>query len=219
MKTVVLLSGGLDSAVNLFQAHRESQVVLALTFDYGQRAAPKEVESAKYLCRLLKVPHRVISLPWIKDFGHSALIDDQLLVPQGKNVSIDDYDQSVKTAASVWVPNRNGIFLNIAAGFAEALGADAVVPGFNKEEAATFPDNSAEFLEALNHSFSFSTAIKVRTKCFTTSFDKTKIVEIGKSLGVPFDHLWPCYLAGEHWCGQCESCLRFQRAMKSSQTV
>lgn len=210
---MVLLSGGLDSAVNLFKAAQESQVLLALTFNYGQRAATKEIESATRLTQQLNVPHRVISLPWMKDFGGSGLIDDSREVPQGEKVAIDNHSQSLETAAAVWVPNRNGIFLNIAAGFAEALGAECVIPGFNIEEASTFPDNSEGFLKALNDSFSFSTANKVRTHCYTTALNKTEIVKMGRVLGVPFQSLWPCYFTGEQWCGQCESCLRFKRAI------
>lgn len=212
MKTLVLLSGGLDSAINLYKAAKESQVLLVLTFDYGQRAAVKEIATALYLTQQLNIPHRVISLPWMKDFGGSGLIDASREVPQGEEVIIDNHENSLKTAAAVWVPNRNGIFLNIAAGFAEALGAECVIPGFNVEEASTFPDNSDGFLNALTESFSFSTANKVRTLCYTTHLNKTEIVKMGKDLGVPFQSLWPCYFAEDQWCGRCESCLRFKRA-------
>jgi len=215
LKTLVLLSGGLDSAVNLYKAAKESKVVLAITFDYAQRAGAKEIEAATFLTRQLKIPHKIISLPWIKDFGGSSLIDLSRDIPQGVNVSIDNQEQSLKTAAAVWVPNRNGIFLNIAAGYAEALGAECVVPGFNIEEASTFPDNSEGFLNALTQSFAYSTANKVRTLCYTTHLNKSEIVKMGKNLEVPFEHLWPCYFAGDEWCGQCESCLRFNRAMNS----
>ncbi len=216
MKSVVLLSGGLDSATNLYQAHRESKVVLALTFNYGQRAALKEIESANKLCQGLGVPHKVISIPWVTEFGHSSLIDSSKTIPQSNDVRIDDFEQSKKTAASVWVPNRNGILLNIGAGFAEALGADIVVPGFNIEEAQTFPDNTDEFLKALTNSFSYSTATKVRAHCFTTKLNKTEIVDLGMKLGLPFELLWPCYFSAEKWCGTCESCLRFERAVTNN---
>ncbi len=212
MKTLVLLSGGLDSAVNLYKAAQESQLTLALTFDYGQRAASKEVAAAQFLTQELQIPHKIISLPWFKEFGKSGLLDSSCEVPQGGAVLIDDHERSLKTASAVWVPNRNGIFLNIAAGFAEALGIEGVVPGFNLEEASTFPDNSEDYLKSLTHSFSFSTSNKVQVVCYTTHLNKIEIMKMGRTLGVPFERLWPCYLAGDHWCGHCESCLRFQRA-------
>lgn len=216
MKSVVLLSGGLDSATNLFLAHQKTEVKLALTFNYGQRVAHKEIIAASQLAAVLGIPHKVIDIPWVKDFGRSSLIDHSKSVPQGASVQIDDYSQSLKTATAVWVPNRNGILLNIAAGFAEALDAEMVVPGFNIEEAQTFPDNTDDFLNALTNSFSFSTSNKVRAHCFTTHFDKTAMVKVAHSLSLPFPLLWSCYVDGEKWCGLCESCLRFKRALANN---
>lgn len=213
MKSVVLLSGGLDSATNLFQAHQVTKVVLALTFNYGQRAAHKEIASAQKLAKGLGVSHRVIEIPWVKDFGQSSLIDSSKKIPQGSQVAIDDHGQSLKTASSVWVPNRNGILLNIAAGFAESLGAEQVIPGFNIEEAQTFPDNTQEFLDAMTKSLSFSTANGVKAQCYTTGLNKIEMVALAQKLQLPFQDLWPCYFDLESWCGQCESCLRFKRAL------
>ena len=211
-KSLVLLSSGMDSTVNLYAAKQETQVVLALTFDYGQRAAAKEIESAKKLTAELKIPHKIVELSFFKEFLGSSLLNRQKNIPQGTQVSIDDRKISEESAKSVWVPNRNGIFLNIAAGFAENMQADWVVPGFNAEEAATFPDNSVGFLNALDASLSFSTSFPVRTQCFTTDFTKTEIVKIGEKLAVNWKLMWPCYFDHNKWCGQCESCQRSKRA-------
>ena len=215
MKSVVLLSGGLDSATNLFIAHQKTDVLLALTFDYGQRVAVKERKASQSLCDHLGLTHKVISIPWVKEFGRSSLIDHSIDVPQGDSINIEDHGQSMRSASAVWVPNRNGIFMNIAAGYAESLGADLIIPGFNLEEAQTFPDNSVEFLEALTLSFSYSTANRVRAHCFTSTLNKKEIVSVAQGLGLPFEKLWPCYLDGVKWCGTCESCLRFQRALRA----
>jgi len=212
-KYVVLLSAGLDSSTNLYAAHREGKVLLALSFDYGQRAAIKEIPKAQDLAQKLEIPHQTVSLPWMGQFSGSALLNTEKNVPTGSDISIDDFEISNRTAKAVWVPNRNGIFLNIAAGFAENLGADFIVPGFNKEEAATFSDNSEDFMKVLDQSFSFSTANKVKVACFTQGMDKTEIVGFAKKLGLDFKMLWPCYLAGDEWCGKCESCQRSLRAM------
>jgi len=213
LKSIVLLSGGLDSTVNLYHALKKTDVVLALTFDYGQRAAHKEILTAKRLCEKNSVRHTVLRLPWIKNLGQSGLTNSKLAIPKGKSVQIANKKQSESTAKSVWVPNRNGIFLNVAAGFAESLGANYVVPGFNLEEASTFPDNSQGFLKALDQSFYFSTANHVRAICYTTHLNKTQIVKMGLKLKVPLHQIWPCYFAGKKWCGQCESCLRSERAL------
>jgi 7-cyano-7-deazaguanine synthase len=215
-KYVVLLSSGLDSTVNLFAAKQAGEVGLALTFDYGQRAAGREVERATQLARFTGVPHKVISLPWFGEFTRTSLVDASAAVPVSEAVSIDDREASERTAKAVWVPNRNGIFLNIAAGFAEGLGANAIVPGFNAEEAVTFPDNTGAFLEAATKSFFFSTANHVEATCFTTDLVKTEIVKRGVELGVPFELIWPCYFGGEEPCGTCESCQRFARALRAA---
>lgn len=216
MKTsVVLLSAGLDSTVNFFQALRESRVLLTLTFNYGQRAAVREIESARKMSEMNGVRHQTVDLPFFKIWGGSSLVDESKSLPLGSDVSIDDLKQSQQTAKSVWVPNRNGVFLNIAAGFAEAAKADWVIPGFNKEEAATFPDNSEAFLQQTTQSLSYSTANGVAVKCFTTALSKPEIVKRGLELGVDFRLMWPCYQAGATWCGQCESCLRSRRALES----
>lgn len=215
-KSILLLSSGLDSSVNLYAALKKTQVLLAITFDYGQLAAPKEIERSKELADLNKVKHLVIPIPWLKDLGDSALTKPGVKLPLGKTISIDNQQVSEKTAKSVWIPNRNGIFLNIAAAFAESLKAEMVIPGFNAEEAATFPDNSYDFIRATRKSFAYSTSNHVDIQCFTITKNKNEIVKMGQNLQVPFERLWVCYQNREKWCGQCESCQRAVRAFRGN---
>ncbi len=215
-KAVVLLSAGLDSTVNCIFAQREHQVDLALTFDYGQRAAAREIDRAREICRRFDIKHQVANLPWLGEMTKTSLVNRSVDVPTQAQVSLDDCAVSLRSADAVWVPNRNGVFLNIAAAFAESLEADWVIPGFNAEEAATFPDNSREFLQATDYSLRFSTRGQVVTQCFTAGMNKTEIVLLGREIGAPFDLMWPCYLAGERPCGECESCLRFYRAASAA---
>lgn len=213
---VVLLSSGLDSSTNLFAARAAGwTIVSALTVNYGQRAAVRETERAREMCARLGVAHRVLDLPFFKELGHSALTDASKTVPAGASVSIDDHARSLETAKSVWVPNRNGILLNIAAGYAEALGAGAIIPGFNAEEGSTFPDNTPAFMSALTKSFSYSTANRVEVLCFTQDLDKPGVARLAKEVGVPFDLVWPCYFGGDRPCGRCESCQRDKRAYRA----
>ena len=214
--SVVLLSGGLDSTVNFYAAMAEGMVRLALTFDYGQKAAQKEIASAREITKEYGVEHKVVELPWFKTLGQSALNQPDRTIPTGKSVSIDNIDISQTTAKAVWVPNRNGLFLNIAACYAESYKADTIVPGFNREEAVTFPDNSLDFIRATRKTFSFSTANKVDIQCYTISMGKTEIVELGKKMHVPFHKIWPCYQDLEKWCGVCESCQRSKRAFRAA---
>lgn len=212
---VVLLSSGLDSTFNLYKALEKLTVRLALTFDYGQRSAKREISCAKNIAHQLGVPHKVVDLPWFKDFTSTSLVSGEG-IPSGSDVQIDSLQRSLETAKSVWVPNRNGIFLNIAAGFAEGLGATFVIPGFNYEEAQTFPDNSRAFLKVLDDAWAYSTETQVTTRCFSAEMNKTEIVAESLKIGVPLALLWPCYLNGDTWCGACESCLRFKRAVEAN---
>ncbi len=219
MKAVVLLSSGLDSTVNFHEAlhlknksRGKDEVMLCLTFDYGQRAALKEIENAKKQCEAHGIPHKVIDLKWFSDFTNTSLVSQKMDIPT--RVKIESLSASQESAKAVWVPNRNGIFLNIAAGFAEGLGADCIIVGFNKEEAATFPDNSQEYLEKLNDAFEYSTANKIKVTCFTTDMDKTQIAKRAKELNVNLNWVWPCYKGGDKICGECESCSRYLRATK-----
>jgi 7-cyano-7-deazaguanine synthase len=194
-------------------SRKDSKVLLCLTFDYGQRASQREIDNAKKQCLAFGVPHKMVDLKWFSEFTNTSLVSQKMNVPT--QVKIDNLKASQESAKAVWVPNRNGIFLNIAAGFAEGLGASNIIVGFNKEEAATFPDNTQEYLETLNAAFEYSTANKIKVKCYTTNMDKTQIAKRARELKVNFDLVWPCYMGKEKICGECESCSRYLRAMKA----
>src|SRR5438128_1634274 len=109
---VVLLSGGIDSVVNLHEALLKGEVRLALTFDYGQRSRRQEIQAAKYFSEKLKTPHQTVDVPWLGKITRTALVNDQVQMPHLND--LDDLTEGMKSAAKVWVPNRNGVFLNIA---------------------------------------------------------------------------------------------------------
>ncbi len=214
-RSIVLLSGGLDSSANLALCRLHDEPVLALTVDYGQRAFESERRAADALCRHFGVPNRVLELRWLGALGGSALTDVSLSMPQPKEGELDDRVAAEASKARVWVPNRNGVFLNLAAAFAERHGAEQVVVGFNREEAQTFPDNSEEFLERATRALELSTSNHVRVACYTVRMDKREIVaELDQSVpGFPFQAIWSCYEGGQVACGRCESCRRLERAL------
>lgn len=195
MKALVLLSGGLDSVVSMYLAREEADLILAITFDYGQKARHKEIEQALYTSTQIGVPHQVVTLPFMKAVI-SGLNEDFTLNP----------------TASPWVPNRNGVFLNIGACLAENLGAGLVVCGFNREEALDFPDNSREYIMKTNESLYYSTQNHVTIKSFVQDDNKTEIVKKAQALGLDFKSLWSCYLGGEQPCLTCPSCCRNMEA-------
>ncbi|MDI6703264.1 MAG: 7-cyano-7-deazaguanine synthase QueC [bacterium] len=212
MKSVVLLSGGLDSSVSFVKAMDETDVELTLTFDYRQKSANKEIEAARRISEMYKVSHKVVELPWFLEITSTALVNRNKEIPK-----FDFKDSTSRdTARLVWVPNRNGVFINIAASFAEGLSCSVVVTGFNKEEGETFPDNSVLFIDAINHSLEFSTLTSIKVISFTSNLDKSEIVTLGKALGVPFRYIWSCYDGEDRMCGRCESCQRTIRAFKAT---
>ncbi len=214
LKSVVLLSAGLDSTVNFKKAFDEGVITTALTFDYGQRAAAMEAEMSAAICKRFGVDHRVIRLDWLADITQTALVDDAVELPSPSN--LDDDAETRASAQAVWVPNRNGIFINIAGAFAESSGAAMVVAGFNAEEARTFPDNSPQFIAAANKFLSLSTLSRPKVVSFTSGMDKTQIVSLAREIGAPLEYAWPCYRGGRDLCRTCESCQRMFRALRKS---
>jgi len=215
---IALLSGGLDSALALYMAHAEGwQIRRALTFDYGQRSAIREIAQAQALSQHFGILHRSLALPWFREWAaDSTLLDRTRPLPRPDPLALDSLGLARESAKAVWVPNRNGIFIEIAAGFAEHEGAQAVIVGFNREEAQTFPDNSLEYLRTITDSLRYSTMHKVAVISPTSTLDKTEIVRVGKEVGFPFHMLWSCYEDFARMCGLCESCQRLKRALRTN---
>jgi len=213
-KSLLLLSGGLDSAAQCAFCHEQDHPVLALTFDYGQKASLNECKAAQKIADYYQIPHKVISLPFFKEFGKSSLLVSHLSLPHIKMSELENKEVTLKSAQNVWVPNRNGIFINITCGYAESLLCDQVIVGFNKEEAATFPDNSENFIHALNQSLFFSTSNQIKIFSYTTHLTKNEIVQKLNLLKkkFPMELVWSCYSGESEPCGECESCLRLLRA-------
>lgn len=215
-RSLILLSGGLDSAANLAFCREYDDPVLAVTVRYGQKAQDKEVSAARKLCEVYGVEHRVLDLQWLGELGGSSLTSNQTSVPKVATRDLDDREVTEKSAQSVWVPNRNGILINVAAAIAESLKIERIVVGFNSEEAATFPDNSEEFLKRATRALEYSTSNQAQVFCYTTDKNKKQIVAELELLpnSFPFDLVWSCYHGGEKPCGECESCRRSARAME-----
>lgn len=215
-QAVILFSAGLDSTVTLALA-REAGVTVAqaLCFDYGQRAAEAEWRQAQVLAAHFEVPLRRIDLPWLGEITATALSkhSDQALpeVPVEQLDSIGSV--TLASAARVWVPNRNGLLVNIAGAFADRFDYAEILTGFNAEEAATFPDNTPQFAEAISRSLAFSTQVQPRVRSYVQHLNKVEILREAVRLQLPIEQLWSCYDSGERHCGQCESCSRLRRAL------
>lgn len=198
---IILLSGGLDSLVSLGLGGYN--VELALTFDYGQKSAEYEIEASKKICDYYNIEHKVIKLDWLKNITHTALVADVDLP--------DKIDEN--SAKNVWVPNRNGLFLNIAGSFADGEDYDYILIGANKEEAGTFPDNTQTFVDRINAEFKFSTNKHPKVVAPLINCDKNDIVKLALENDIPLNLVKSCYAGGEKHCGKCESCIRLKNAL------
>ena len=213
-KSILMLSGGLDSTVAAHVAASEATPILALSFDYGQRARRRELAAAYSVASGLGIEHRVAQLSFFRQIDAGALTDVAASLPQIDSNALDDVEgQAAASAKAVWVPNRNGIMIAVAAAWAESRGANRIVVGFNVEEAATFPDNSVDFVDNQNAALQYSTANGVQVLAPTARWMKSEIVTWAQEHDVPLELVWSCYDDDDVPCGTCESCRRFERAV------
>lgn len=211
-RAITLLSGGLDSFVATALAIHKYDVVLAITFDYGQRSAKRETDAALSISKDFSIKHQVIELPWLASITNTALVNRCALLPKTDALSLDE--DAASRAKAVWVPNRNGIFIAIAAALAESQDIGTIIAGFNAEEAQTFPDNGIAFVEATNLALSKSTNNSVAVVSPTIDITKCDIARHFIDLKLDAKHLWCCYDGLDSLCGRCESCARTIRAFK-----
>ncbi|EKQ54576.1 MAG: queuosine biosynthesis protein QueC [Methanobacterium sp. Maddingley MBC34] len=211
-KAISVLSGGLDSTVATSILAKDYDVH-AITFDYGQRSAGMEIKSSKVICEKLGMEHTVIKLPWLAQLGGSALTSEEE-IPELTMDQLDDKEVCDETARKVWVPGRNVVFSSIALSFAEAEGAEKIIVGWDFEEAATFPDNSKEFLDAFNNLLKIGSLDDIQIEAPLIQMDKKEIVKMGDDIGAPLDISYSCYMGEEWHCGSCESCMRRKRAFE-----
>lgn len=207
----MLLSGGLDSVVCAAMTAAAGGSVTGLFFEYGQLSAAREETAARAIAAHYRFELETIALPWLGRITRSSLVKGSGGPP---DVSAQATGEEATVASrSVWVENRNAIFVNIAAAYVAAAGGGVVVTGFNREEAARFPDNSPRFVEASDRLLEISAGAPVRLFCPLIGMDKREIAAAGIELGIPWELLWSCYRGGERMCGRCESCRGLRRAV------
>ena len=209
-KSIILLSGGLDSLVTLgyAQKHTDYNVELALTFDYGQKSLKNEIETSAKICEYYDIKHKVIKLDWLKDITNTALVSNEEL-PKGDFSTQDSCN-------AVWVPNRNALFLNIAACFCDSFGYDYILYGANKEEAGTFSDNTEEFRSQITKLFMTSTHKQPKVVAPLINYYKDDIVRIAVEDSMPLELVRSCYSSGDKHCGKCESCHYLKKALDAN---
>ena len=213
-KAITVLSGGLDCTV-ASSVYAKDYEIHAITFNYGQKAFLQELKASKEICEKMGFTHSVIDLDWLSQISTSSLNTSED-VPEVDSDDLDDIKKSIETASSVWVPARNTVFTSIAASYAESIGAEIIIVGWDKEEANTFPDNSLEFLENFNKLLEVGSPIDIEIKAPAIDLDKHEIVKLGIEVNAPMELSYSCYKGTDIHCGVCESCMRRKRGFKKA---
>ncbi len=201
-KAVVLLSGGLDSATVVAMARAEGYACYAMSFDYGQRHHAELRAAQRVAYQLSVVEHKTIAMD-LGGIGGSALTDSSIAVPETPGDGIP----------STYVPARNALFLSLALGWAEVLGARDIFIGVNAVDFSGYPDCRPEFVAAFERMANLATKAGIEGRAFTIhaplqALSKAEIIQEGVRLGVNYAETVSCYQADEDGraCGKCDSC-------------
>jgi len=205
-QVVVLVSGGMDSVVALYDARKRHDVTGAVSFNYGSKHNTCEIPMAAYHCRKLKISHRVIALDFVGKLFKSDLLKSGGAIPDGH------YEE--ETMKQTVVPFRNGIMLAVAAGYAESASAHALVIAAHAGDHAIYPDCREQFMNAMGDAMRLGTYAEVELLRPFIRMTKAQIAARGHKLHVNFSKTWSCYKGGKIHCGTCGTCVERREAFK-----
>lgn len=201
-KAVVLVSGGLDSATALAMAQADGFECHTLAFDYGQRHRAELFAAQRVSTAMRACEHKMVTLD-LRRIGGSALTDHAIAVPEERSEGIP----------VTYVPARNTVFLSIALGWAEVLGARDIFIGVNAVDYSGYPDCRPEYIEAFQRLANLATRAGVEGRPFSIrvpliQLSKGDIIRRGVTLGVDYALTVSCYQADDEGraCGRCDSC-------------
>lgn len=204
MKSLVLLSGGMDSVTALYWAAQEHEVVGCVSFDYGSKHNHMEIPMAAWHAEKLGVKHEVITLDFVNQLFASDLLQSGGDIPEGHYA-----EQSMKSTV---VPFRNGIMLAIACGLGESRDAEALVIAAHSGDHAIYPDCREPFMEAMAAAMKNGTYVGMELLRPFIDCDKTEIVRRGEAMNVNYVMTYSCYKGGDIHCGKCGTCVERREA-------
>jgi 7-cyano-7-deazaguanine synthase len=212
-RAVVLLSGGLDSTTLLHHVVKtlEYTPVCAISFDYNQRHC-RELDCARWQAEQLDVAeYAVIDLAFLKPvLRHAtALVDTGINVPNLADLRADQLDQP-----PTYVPNRNMMFLSVAAAYAEARGIRDVFYGAQAQDEYGYWDCTAEFLNRINAVLALNRRDGVTINAPFVRAKKAELLRMGMALGIDYSQTWTCYRGGELACRSCPTCVERLNAFR-----
>lgn len=206
---VVLLSGGMDSAVTAAIAKDMGYDILCLHLNYGQRTEKRELKQFNELCDYFNAKDRlVVDTTFLNEIGGSSLTDNK--------IDISEADINSKEIPTSYVPFRNANILAIATSWAEVKNASALFIGAVYEDSSGYPDTRKEFFEAFERVIDTGTKpdTKISVETPIINMSKDEILQKGMDLGVPFELTWSCYKSNDKACGRCDSCAYRLRAFQ-----
>lgn len=204
MKSLILLSGGMDSTTLLYE--RRTEIGLAVHFDYGSKHNHKEKDYARFNCQNLGIPFLSLDISSIFVHFKSALLKGGEEIPEGHYE-----EESMKKNI---VPFRNGILLSLATGIAESNGFSKLLIANHFGDHAIFPDCRQSFIDPFTQSIREGTGNRIELQAPYTSITKKQIVDIGKQIpDLDYEKTWSCYVGGEYHCGKCGTCIERKEAL------
>jgi 7-cyano-7-deazaguanine synthase len=211
IKSVVLLSGGMDSCVCATLAARDTHAA-ALHVSYGQRTEDRERRAFTRICDRLGISKRLmIKNEALRLVGGSALTDAKIQVPKAEG------EIGAAGIPVTYVPFRNAHFLSAAVSWAEVLDATRVYIGAVEQDSSGYPDCRPAYYKAFNAVIQAGTREgKIEIVTPLIAMRKAEIVRLGLELGAPFELTWSCYSQEEKACGVCESCVLRLRAFAAA---
>jgi 7-cyano-7-deazaguanine synthase len=211
IRSVVLLSGGMDSCVCAALAVRDTQAA-AMHISYGQRTEERERRAFERICDRLGIDKRLaLKNEALKAVGGSALTDSQIQVPEAEG------EIGSGGIPVTYVPFRNAHFLSAAVSWAEVLDATRVYIGAVEQDSSGYPDCRPAYYQAFNTVIQAGTREgKIEVITPLIALRKVEIVRLGLELGAPFDLTWSCYSREDTACGVCESCVLRLRAFAAA---
>lgn len=198
---VVLISGGMDSALALGMTLKEGFEAAGLHLNYGQKTEKREERAFQQICDYYGIGKRLaVDLSYFRQIGGSSLTDEKI------SVSTSGIDP--KAIPTSYVPFRNAHGLAIATSWGEVLGASRIVIGAVEEDSSGYPDCREIFYKAFEKAMNLGTRPETKIEISTPviHFSKAEIVHRGTELNVPFHLTWSCYQSDEAACGLCDSC-------------
>lgn len=212
-KSVVLLSGGMDSCVCATLAARDTDAA-ALHISYGQRTETREREAFLAICARLGIHNQlVVRNEALRAIGGSALTDPSIAVPDSPPELASHANQIPVT----YVPFRNAHFLAVAVSWAEVLGAEQIYIGAVEQDSSGYPDCRPAYYLAFNEVVRTGTKEgRIHIVTPLIQLKKSQIIQQGLELGAPLDLTWSCYSREDKACGTCDSCVLRLRAFQQA---